>query len=63
MDAIFKSILSNENIKIDDNGILIDYNALTDEVKTSKTAWEKIYNYSLAELEKDKEDFNVGINR
>jgi len=58
MDTILRSIISDDNIKIDDNGILISYNTIIDEVKTSKKAWEKIYNYSLTELKRDKEDFD-----
>lgn len=58
MDTFLKSLISDKNISLDENGILISYDTIINEVKTSKKAWEKIYNYSLVELKKDREDFD-----
>lgn len=58
MDNIFNKIISYDNFKTDHNGILISDSNFIDELKTSKKAWDKIYNYSLIELKKDRVNFD-----
>jgi len=58
MDNSLLKIINNNNCFIDDQGILIADIESTNEVLASKKAWEKIYDFDVEKLKKDREDFN-----
>lgn len=51
-------IIDFEKAKFDDNGILLTNSIYTNEILTSKLTWESIYNYSIDDLKKDRDDFD-----
>lgn len=54
----FTKIINFEKAKFDKNGILLTNSVYNNEILTSKLAWEDIYNYSVDDLKKDRDDFD-----
>jgi ubiquinone/menaquinone biosynthesis C-methylase UbiE len=51
-------ILDKTKVKLDKNGIWIADVSLPEEASVSQSAWEKIYNYDLEKLVRDRKNFN-----
>ena len=51
------SILNND-LKKDDNGIYVLASDMGEDVMLSKKAWEKIYDYDMEDMIRDREDFD-----
>ncbi len=61
MKEYFQKIIDdkiNSKFFYDNEEILTSSSKFQNEIKTSKEAWEKIYNFNLKELKKDREDFD-----
>lgn len=55
---MFEHIIEFKKAKYDKNGILVSDFLLSNEIEISKKAWERIYDYDLEELKKDRKDFD-----
>jgi len=55
---MFEHIIEFKKSKYDENGILVSDFLLSNEIEISKKAWERIYDYDLEELKKDRKDFD-----
>lgn len=57
MNSLFRKII-HSSARMDDNGIMIFNENFENEIQTSKESWEKIYDYDLNYLIKDRDDFD-----
>lgn len=54
---VLKKILDLKKTKLDKNGIWTTNITSSNEVKSSRKTWERIYDYNASKLKKDREDF------
>lgn len=54
-----ENLLDRKRTKLDNNRIWITNLKLSEDVAISQKAWEKIYNFNINKLRKDRKDFNV----
>jgi ubiquinone/menaquinone biosynthesis C-methylase UbiE len=58
MKKFIKDIFFDKSLKLDQNGILVVETDLIEELKNSKDTWERIFDFNLDRLKKDRENFN-----